>query len=90
MEATSQRKRIRDRSTCDHCGVNLGKSAYYEHVSVCPMKLESTSGNHSDGDSPFEPPHEYEESRLGVGNEGKPTTIDHNRVSIHTYTEIHT
>ena len=34
----SQRKRKRGRYECSYCGLNLGKSSYYEHVSLCSTK----------------------------------------------------
>lgn len=61
MSATdhSQSKRIRHRHTCTHCGINLSKSSFYEHSSICPRNAGDPSiGKNvaiSDSDSPFDP-----------------------------------
>ena len=55
--AWSKSKRIRLRQNCSYmyCGVNLGKSSYYEHIYVCPRRPKTGKSSDSDDTetSPF-------------------------------------
>ena len=34
-------KRVRVRQDCQHCGISLGKSSFYEHIVICTHKRDS-------------------------------------------------